>query len=268
VVNSGAPFPIWDPHFFTELVQKNSGTLSALVPTQIFDLVRAGLRAPESMRAIVVGGGNLNPALYAEARKLGWPVLPSYGLTECASQVATASLSSLEQDGYPELRLLSHVEVDAAASGARLRIRSQALLTGYLLETGSGAVFTDPKQNGWFTTEDLGSVTDGVLRVQGREGSFVKMGGESVDFARLERIFEEARLATGFAGDAMLVAVVDERLGHVTGVVVGEDREFAKEQLAALLEGFNQRVLPVERIRQVRRVPVIPRSALGKPLRN
>ena len=42
----------------------------------------------------MTGGGALDPSLYKQARDLGWPLLPSYGLTECGSQVATASLSS------------------------------------------------------------------------------------------------------------------------------------------------------------------------------
>ena len=46
--------------------------------------------------------------LYREARALGWPCLPSYGLTETASQVATAPLESLAglhcPAGYARIR--------------------------------------------------------------------------------------------------------------------------------------------------------------------
>jgi O-succinylbenzoic acid--CoA ligase len=269
-VDLGSPFPKWNPQAFAEAAENSKATLSALVPTQIFDLVRAGISAPGSLRAIVVGGGNLSEALYSEARKLGWPLLPSYGLTECSSQVATASLESLGSDFYPELKILSHVQACIVATkggNGLLRIKSDALLSGYLLETSEGAVFEDPKQDGWFTTEDLALVYDGTLRVLGREGSFVKMGGESVDFARLERLFEEVRLETGFSGDALVMAVPDERLGYKTALIAAEERKFSEEELMRLVEGFDRKVLPVEKIRMVRRVARIPRSALGKTLK-
>ena len=64
---------------------------SSLVPAQVLDLVRAGLRPPPVLRAIVVGGGAISAELYRDARALGWPVLPSYGMTECCSQIATAT---------------------------------------------------------------------------------------------------------------------------------------------------------------------------------
>ena len=43
----------WDPQAFAE----TRAAFSSLVPAQVVDLVRAGLRAPEELRAIVVGGG-------------------------------------------------------------------------------------------------------------------------------------------------------------------------------------------------------------------
>ena len=49
------------------------------------------------------GGGAVSDELYRDARALGWRVLPSYGMTECCSQVATALSDSPElvnQDPY------------------------------------------------------------------------------------------------------------------------------------------------------------------------
>lgn len=232
----------WDPRRFAAMTEV---TLASLVPAQVRDLVNARLRAPRQLRAIVVGAGALDSALYSEARELGWPVLPSYGMTETCSQVATATLAS------PELVLLDHVHV--CVDGGRLAFRGESLLTGYGTERG----FVDPKIRGWFVTEDLGTINGPFLKVVGRQGDFIKIGGESVDLARLDAI-----LAAIAGPQAAVVAVPDARLGHVVHLVVTPSVESD-----AVRAAFDERVHPFERARRLHVVREIPRSPLGKLLR-
>jgi O-succinylbenzoic acid--CoA ligase len=228
----------WDPQRYAG----EAFTLSSLVPAQLRDLVRAGLRPSASVQAIVIGGGALPPELYEAALALGWPVLPSYGMTECCSQIATATLDS------PQLRILPHMSVRVDVG--RLAFAGPSLLTGYATEEG----FVDPKVEGWFVSEDLGDVEDDVLRVYGRDGEYIKIGGESVDLVRLDAILDSLRGSV----DAAIFAVPDQRLGHVIHLAcVGRDGD-------GLVAPFNARVLPFERIRQVHEVAAIPRTALGK----
>jgi O-succinylbenzoic acid--CoA ligase len=218
----------WDPRKFGE----SEATLASLVPAQVKDLVAAGLRPSSHLRAILVGGGAFDPR---EAG--GWPALASYGMSECGSTISI--------DG----QLLSHIDARREADG-RLAFRGPSLFTGYATENG----LVDPKIDGWFTSEDLGDVDGRRLTVQGRASDFVKIGGESVDLNRLDRILHD------LAGDdAAIVAVPDARLGHVIHLATTIDASFA--------DAFNERVHPFERIREVHRVNVIPRSALGKLLR-
>ena len=220
-------------------------TLASLVPAQVVDLVRAKTKPPRSLRAVVVGGGALSSEIDAVARELGWPLLSSYGMTECCSQVATALSDS------QELVLLDHMEARVEENG-RLALRSKALFTGYA--TGNG--FVDPKVDGWFITEDLATLEGRILRVEGRRGDFAKVGGESVDLARLDRIL------AGIGADAVAIAVPDTRLGHVIGLAV------ASGDVDAIVEAFNARVFPFERARSVVRVGEIPRTPLGKIIRS
>lgn len=233
----------WEPRQFAAM---GDITLASLVPAQVRDLVSARLPAPPQLRAIVVGGGALDPDLYNEARALGWPVLPSYGMTETCSQVATATLAS------PELVLLDHVQARAEEDG-RLSFRGESLLTGYGTERG----FVDPKVDGWLPTEDLGSCKGQYLKVEGRRGDFIKIGGESVDLARLDAIL------TAIAGPhAAVLAVPNARMGHVIQLAVTPALDPHMVRAA-----FNERVHPFERARRVHLVPEIPRSSLGKLLR-
>jgi len=222
-------------------------TLASLVPAQVSDLVELRLPAPANLRVVVVGGGLLPDALYAGARALGWPLLPSYGMTETCSQVATATL------GSPELLLLDHVEARTEPDG-RLAFRGASLLTGYATEGG----FVDPKtSDGWFVTEDLGAIDGNRLHVEGRRGDFVKIGGESVDLTRLDAI-----LASIAGRHAAVVAVPEPRLGQVIQLAIDP---FGDAE--GIVAAFNAEVHPFERARGLHRVAEIPRSPLGKLLR-
>lgn len=230
-----------------ELASNGDVTLASLVPAQVSDLVQLQLTAPPQLRAIVVGGGALPQALYEAGHALGWPVLPSYGMTETCSQVATATLAS------PELVLLEHTEARTEEDG-RLAFRGSSLLTAYATESG----LIDPRTaDGWFITEDLGSIEGRILHVEGRRGDFVKIGGESVDLARLD-----ALLASIAGARAAVVAMRDARLGHVIHLAIESTAD--ADVIAA---DFNARVHPFERARAVHRVASIPRSPLGKLLR-
>jgi O-succinylbenzoic acid--CoA ligase len=234
----------WDPRRFAA---SKEVTLASLVPAQVRDLVTAGLPAPRQLRSIVVGGGALERGLYDAARELGWPVLPSYGMTETCSQVATATPAS------PEPILLDHVQARTEQDG-RLAFRGESLLTAYATKDG----LIDPKSvDGWFFTEDLGTVDGRVLRVEGRRGDFIKIGGESVDLARLDAI-----LAAIAGAEGAVLAVPDARLGHVIHLAVT-----AAVDGPGVRASFDARVHPFERARALHVVPEIPRSALGKLLR-
>jgi len=251
---------IWDPEKFHVLLGEHNVTLTALVPTQVYDLVIRGLKAPPSLRSIIVGGGALSSALYASGCALGWNLLPSYGMTECASQVATAVPGSPS----PQLRILSHVEASISPE-EKIRIKSPALLTAYACESQGRLVLIDPKEGNWLLTEDFGEITQGFLKILGRGSNFYKIGGESVDLARLEATLERVRLSQQFPDDLALVAVPDERLGHVIHLAVTP--QVSSRKIERLLQAYHHCVLPFEKIRKIHVMDEIPRSPLKKLLR-
>jgi o-succinylbenzoate---CoA ligase len=225
----------WSPRALIE----SDATLASLVPAQVHDLVESGLTPPGRLRAILVGGGAFRPDLDEKARAAGWPVLASYGMSECASTISVRDV------------LLPHIEARTDEEW-RLSFRGASLFTGYVTEEG----FADPKVEGWFLSDDIGEVEGRVMRVHGRHGDFIKVGGESVNLARLDRILESVRGGL----DAVLIAAPDERLGHVIQLVATRDP-------SEVVQKFNERVLPFERIRKTHLIDSIPRSSLGKLLR-
>ncbi len=262
----------WRAAEFHTVVAQSRATLTALVPSQVHDLVAAGLHSPPSLRAVVVGGARLEPALWTAARSLGWPCLPSYGLTETCSQVATAALSSLQASEYPaELPVLSHAEVRVGEDG-RLSIRTASLLTCCAEFDGDDVRVWDPKRDGWFETDDTGRVSDGGVEVLGRMSEFVKVLGEKVSLQRVEDHLWRWAEREGLRGvggfDLGVAGIPHPRLGVelVAALAIGLDASPARrEALAASLDACcREGLLPFERIHRVAWVDAIPRTALGK----
>ena len=134
----------WDPVCYSELC--SDATLSALVPTQVFDLVKANCRAPGALRVVLVGGGRLRPEIRQAALALGWPIRETYGMSEAASQVATET-----DQGGMELLPIWDARVDREA---RLYIRGAALFSGYLVSNAGWTFDTPFDTGGWFRTGD------------------------------------------------------------------------------------------------------------------
>ncbi len=261
----------WNPAAFLEAVETSGATLSALVPSQLHDLVEAGLESPPSLRAVVIGGAGLEPSLYRAARQRGWPCLPSYGLTETCSQVATASLASLSGDVHPEwLPVLGHAEI-RAGDDERLSIRARSLLTCCAELVGGAPRSWDPKQDGWLQTEDLGRVEAGAVVVLGRASESVKVLGEVVSLVKVEgqawRWAEREGLRAVQGFDLALVALPHARLGHelVLAVACPTLSQPGRAALESALAAFCREILlPFERVQRIAWVERIPRTALGK----
>jgi o-succinylbenzoate---CoA ligase len=247
----------WSAQGFATACTQLGITHSSLVPTQVYDLVQAGLPAPESLRAIIVGGGSLALALGQRAQALGWPVLQSYGMTETASQVATEPLDHLYTGFDPTaMELLPHwqAQVDEAN---RLVLKGRALATGYALQT-------EPGQWAWqpigpsFTTRDQVSLWQHgrrqFLRFLGREADTLKILGELVSLQTLQTVL------SSITTQATLLAQPDERRGVALLLV----HELAPAEAEQVRQCYDAQVRPFERIQTLRHLPQLPRSELGK----
>ena len=245
-----AEFAGWDPVLFVRRASEVGATLSSLVPAQVHDLVRAGCSAPSALRAVIVGGGALDETLRAEAQSLGWPLLPSYGMTEACSQVATAALGASDCSRLP---LLSHVQARTDDAGV-LELRGPSLLTGWMIfDTDGRPRWEDPKRDGWLRTADRAELHGRELRVLGRLDDLLKIRGELVDIAALERALQ-ARVRSG---TVCLRARKDARNGFALDVVA--ENPAAADEARAALDVFPPFARP-----EAVEVGPIARTALGK----
>jgi len=169
---------------FVNACRERQVTVTSLTPVHLFDLVENRVKCPPSLRGVFIGGGALSRELGHRALELGWPLWPTYGMTETASQVATS------RGGDPEwLPILDGWETSVDQAG-RLKIRGQALFSGYLTrrETPGNWKFDSARdEGGWFTTGDRVDLIDGKLKFAGRFDDLVKVSGELVSVSKLER---------------------------------------------------------------------------------
>lgn len=148
---------------------------------------------PATLRGVLAGGGHVGLDVLRRARRLGMPVLPTYGLTESASQVATLSPEAgedlLATVGQPlpgsevEVRDENNSPVPAGDQG-QLWIRGPMVMRGYWTSSVAEPV---PPADGWCPTGDIGVMDErGYLTIQGRVDDMIVSGGEKFFPAEIE----------------------------------------------------------------------------------
>lgn len=228
-------------------------TLASLVPTMLRRMADAGLEAAPGVRAILLGGASSPPDLLEWAARRGLPVLRTYGMTETASQVATAD-SPKEANGL-------HRKGDAEGStgarplpGVSLRIGEggEILVRGPMVARGSAG------GDGWLRTGDLGRIdARGLLHVHGRLDDVIVTGGENVASGEVEK----ALLRHPAVSDAGVVGLPDPEWGEVvTAVVVATGQVEAAE----LRHHLRERLAGFKVPKEVVFVPALPRGPTGK----
>lgn len=245
--------PSQDPEELWWVMEHHRVTLVSLVPAQLARLLAARPGSPPpSLRAVLVGGGPCPAGLLAEGRGRGWPLLPTYGLTEACSQVATVAP---DEEPVGSGRPLEGVDV--RVRDGIIQLRGPTLLDGYVHE---GTVRPAVDEEGWFSTSDVGELDgQGRLHVLGRRDDIIITGGEKVAPAEVEEVL---RACPGVAA-ALVVGVPDDTWGEVVGalVVAGSLQQSEGDALRRTLAA---RLAPFKRPRRVRWVAELPLTEAGK----
>jgi O-succinylbenzoic acid--CoA ligase len=163
---------------------------------------------PSSLQCVLLGGGPAPGSLLRAAQVAGFPVAPTYGLTEAASQVATRLPSDSVDSG---LRPLRGTEIEIQDEAGRtlpndrpgeICVRGDTVTKGYWNQP---VATREVLHDGWFHTGDIGSVDrDGRLFVHDRRSDLIVSGGENIYPAEVESVLLEhpAIAEAGVAGRA------------------------------------------------------------------
>lgn len=173
-------------------------TLLSLVPTQVHRLLAAhSTPLKTALRAVLVGGGPVDAQDLRAARDIGLPVLPTYGMSEAASQITTLPLEAprdaLDSAGKPlsgtELRItLDDGSIAAPGQPGAIEVRGPTLTRGYLNDDAA-PLFDD---EGWMRTGDVGHLdARAYLYIHHRASERIVSGGENIDPTEVERVLRD-----------------------------------------------------------------------------
>ena len=218
---------------------RTAATLSSFVATQVQRILDRG--PFPRVRAVLVGGGPIPAGMVEAAATAGLPVLRTYGMTETASQVATA-----REPGGPVLAVPG---AELRTVGGRIQVRGPMVSPGYL----DGP---DREPDDWFDTGDLGSFDAEVgLEVHGRADDVIITGGENVMPGRVEQVIA----ACPGVREAAVVGVPDGEWGVAVAVA------YEGDALPEAVEAFaRERLASFEVPKRWRRLDRLPRLPLGK----
>ena len=185
---------------------------------------RGGRPLPEHVRAAVVGGGPVSPALLDACPQ----ALATYGLTETCSMVTLVRPGSPVEQRRSAGPALPGSDLRIAQDGV-IEVRGPVVMRGYLDDPeATRAVLRD----GWLRTGDLGEIDrDGCLRILARRHDLIISGGENVYPAEIEHaLCEHPDVA-----DAVVIGVPDAKWGEVPLAIVVL-RQPGRPDLGAFLE--------------------------------
>ena len=260
----------FDAGAVSRAIDEDGVTIASLVPTMLARLLeeRDGRPLPAHLRCLLVGGGPLPMSLLEQCVRRGWPVAPTYGLTEASSQVATLSPEDAPRRPGSAGKVLFHtqvrIEIDDAEAppgvAGEILVRGPTVTPGYFRRPHESA---EALRHGWLHTGDIGFLdAEGYLYVLDRRDDLIVSGGENVYPAEVE----EALRSHPHVQDAGVIGLPDEVWGQrVVAAVV--PRETARTAEEALLAFCRERLAPYKVPKEFRFVTNLPRNAAGKLLR-
>jgi len=206
----------------------------SVVPTQLYRMMQDDylISRLQKLKAILIGGSNIPPALIQQAIRHRLPIHTTYGSTEMSSQTTTTRPNESPEKLSTAGRLLNYRELKIAADGEIL-VRGKTLFKGYIAPAGT--VMSPVDAEGWFATGDIGSVdTEGYLTVLGRKDNMFISGGENICPEEIETYLQNIPGVI----NAIVVPVDHEEFGaRPVAFVQAELGTFAETEIRTQLEG-------------------------------
>ena len=255
---------------FQRSLREDRVTQTSLVPTLLYRLLHSSPATewPESLRTVLIGGAAVTPELLQTAVDACVPVTPSYGLTETATQAATALPADVRRKPGSVGRPLLFTELCIAdADGSPLAqgeigeilVRGPQVTKAYYRNPDATA---SALRSGWLHTGDMGRLDgDGDLYVLQRRTDLIVSGGENIYPVEVESALREHPAVA----DVCVVGLPDEEWGQrsAAAVQLHAGESVTRDALLAFsrgrLAGYKQ-----PSAKHIRFVDALPETASGK----
>ncbi|WIV66138.1 o-succinylbenzoate--CoA ligase [Natrialbaceae archaeon AArc-T1-2] len=252
----------FDPDGTAGAIDEHDVTGVSLVPTMLRRLLEADWSPPETLRFVLLGGAPASEALLERCRAAGVPVYPTYGMTETASQIATARPTDVDESpgtvgqplAFTDVTIVDDSEPVGPGETGEIVVSGPTVTPGYLADDRTDDAFDEYGLH----TGDVGSRDDdGRLWVRNRVSDRIVTGGENVDPGEVV----DALRAHPTVETAAVVGLPDEEWGErVAALVVPEDDS---PELEELLAHCDENIAGFKRPRTVGFAEALPRTASG-----
>ncbi|MDO4914422.1 AMP-binding protein [Corynebacterium sp.] len=236
------------PGAFIDAIHRMTGPrrYCSLVPTQVRRLIQALgtgnaggtgsasgkggyspvtiIEAVGSLDGILVGGAPLSPSLRKKCTDVGWTIITTYGSSETAG--------GMVYDGTPLPGTSVKIQPLGADDEGRVLLGGPTLATGYrnaddlfgsspqAASSGERVENSNPFVDGWFVTDDIGTIHNGKLEILGRYDQAINTGGLKV----LPEVVESAARRAGYA-DCAVLGIPSAEWGESVCLVIERARE-------------------------------------------
>lgn len=229
----------FDPGGTVDDIRAYDATCISLVPTMLRRMLSARGTLPDCLRFLLVGGAPCPEELIHRCRDYSVPICPTYGMTETASQIATARhREAYENPGSVGRPLLwtDVTVVDEAGDPIEPGETGELVVDGPTVTPG---YYDDPAATGeamgpyGLHTGDVGYQDEqGRLYVLNRLDDRILTGGENVDPGEVtDAISEHPEVA-----EAAVVGLPDEQWGEqVAALLVPKNEPVSLDELESFL---------------------------------
>ena len=255
---------------FQRCLREDGVTLTSLVPTMLHRLLHSSPVTvwPASLRMVLLGGAAAAPEILKAACEADVPVAATYGLTEAASQVATALPADVRRNPASVGRPLLFTELRIADADGRampqghigeILVRGPQVMAAYY---GNPAATDSALRKGWLHTGDMGRLdANGDLIVVQRRADMIVSGGENIYPSEVEAALRDHPSVA----DVCVVGLPDAEWGQrcAAAVQLRGGETVSSEALLAFsrtrLAGYKQ---PAANL--IHFVDALPQTASGK----
>lgn len=259
----------FEPAAIGHALEHHAVSLISLVPTMLQRLIESHgeALAAARLRCLLVGGAAAGPALIEPALALKLPLATTYGLTEAASQVATATPAKVSRKPGSVGRPLPFSTVQIVGEEGRplpaghlgeVVVSGPTVMLGYYRQPEATA---QTLRDGRLATGDLGYLDEeGDLWLVQRRADLIVSGGENIYPAEVEQVLSRHPAVA----EVCVVGLDDERWGQTVAVAVVLHRTAARPTEAELIAFSRQHLAGYKQPRLIRFVEALPRTASGK----
>jgi len=211
----------------------------SIVPTQLHKALTSDAKLLEHLtaaEAVLVGGGPVSDKLKKEAANKHIKIVTTYGMTEMSGGCV-----------YNQ-KPLDGVEVKITSKGL-IKLTGPMIASGYLSQGGR---LTSVGSDDWFESSDVGELSNGFLKVNGRSDEVIISGGENISLTLVEEKIK------GFLPNLEVIAFAlpDEVWGEK--LCIGSTSQLSIEEIKKSMDSL---LSPKE----VFLFEQIPTTTIGKP---